>query len=491
MPETESTPPRTVSERESVTLSRGLGPISAFSVVVGSVLATGVFIQARAVVCEVSTPAASLAVWAGAGLLSLAGALTYAELATMLPRAGGEYVFLREAYGPLWGFLYGWMRFFIANSGGQAALVVAFTIFLNASTGGSLDVPFFSADVFGYQIRFGSLQAIALGAIAVATLINCAPVATNGLLAALIAITKLALVVLLTASVLLFAGGDWGHLAGTNSGGLCEGVGDAGGGFYGFGLATLGALWAYNGWYGLTLVAGEVRDPRRNIPLALVGGMATMVVLYVVINLTYFYVLTPTEIANVPPDSSVGMEASRKLFGDGGQRVIAALLAVSSFGALHVGIMTNARLPYAMARDRLFFSSYARLSPRSRVPVKALLMQAQWTSVLALASSLTALTEYVMFGAWIFFGLGVASVFVLRRKMPRAARPFRAWGYPVVPALFVLCTGLLLANALITRPGQSLVSLGLLALGLPAYWCWKRTHRVGSGEGAELNRQDD
>jgi len=203
-----------------------------------------------------------------------------------------------------------------------------------------------------------------------------------------------------------------------------------------------------------------------------------MVALYVVINLAYFYVLTPTEIANVPPDSSVGMEASRKLFGDAGRRVVAALLAASSFGALHLGILANARLPYAMARDRLFFSSYASLSPRSRVPVKALVMQAQWTCVLALTSSLTALTEYVMFGAWIFFGLGVASVFVLRRKMPGAERPFRTWGYPFVPALFVLGTALLLANALVTRPLQSLVSLGLLALGLPAYWFWKRSYRA-------------
>jgi basic amino acid/polyamine antiporter, APA family len=477
MPSAESNSSAATSERSGGTLTRGLGPVAAFSVVIGSVLATGVFIQARAVVCEVSTPTMSLAVWVAAGLLSLAGALTYAELAAMMPRAGGEYVFLREAYGPFWGFLYGWMRFFIANSGGQAALVVAFTIFLNASTAGALDVPFFSADVFGYALRFGSMQVIALGAIAVATLINCAPVSANGRLAVVIAATKLAVVVSLVGYVLLTAGGDWGHLAEANIGGLCEGVGDARGGLQAFGLATLGALWAYNGWYGLTLVAGEVRDPRRSVPLALVGGMAVIVVLYVVVNLAYFYLLTPTEIANVGPDSSVAMEASRKLFGDKGRKVIAALLAASSFGALHVGILANARLPYAMARDRLFFSSYARLSPRTHVPVKALLMQAQWTSVLAFASSLTALTEYVMFGAWIFFGLGVASVFVLRRKRPDAERPFRTWGYPFVPALFVLGTVLLLANSLITRPSQSLVSLGLLALGLPAYWFWKRRHR--------------
>jgi len=473
----------TAAAKSSVNLTRALGPVSAFSVVVGSVLATGIFIQTRGVVCNVSTPSMSLAVWIAAGLLSLAGAITYAELATMMPRAGGEYVFLREAYGPLWGFLYGWMRFFVANSGGQAALVVAFTIFLNASTGGALDVTFFSPDVFGYPIRFGSLQVIALAVIAVTTLINCATVSANGRMATVIAMTKIALVVSLAAFVLLFAKGDWGHLTTSNSGGLCEGIGQAAGsGFYGFGAATLGALWAYNGWYSLTLVAGEIRDPRRSIPLALVGGIATVIVLYLFINLAYFYVLTPTEIANISADSSVATEAARKLFGDAGQRIIAALLVASSFGALHTGILTNARLPYAMARDGLFFESYARLSPRSRVPIKALFMQAQWTSVLTVAASLTALTDYVMFATWIFFGLGGAAVFILRRKLPDAERPYRAWGYPVVPALFVLGTVLLLVNTVIMRPRQSLISLGLLALGVPAYWYWARNNRAESGE---------
>ena len=473
-------------------LTRGLGPVSAFSVVVGSVLATGIFIQTRGVICHVSTPSMSLAVWVSAGLLSLAGALTYAELATMMPRAGGEYVFLREAYGPLWGFLYGWMRFFVANSGGQAALVVALTIFLNVSTGGALDVTFFSAEVFGYPIRFGSLQVIALGVIAGTTLINCATVSANGRMAAVIAVAKIVLVVSLAVFILLSTRGDWGHLAASNSGGLCEGIaGGLGGGFYGFGAATLAALWAYNGWYSLTLVAGEIRDPSRSIPLALVGGMATVIVLYVLINLVYLYVMTPTEIANVPADSSLATVAARKLFGDVGQRAVAALLVASSFGALHTGIMTNARLPYAMARDGLFFESYGRISPRSRVPTKALFMQAQWTSVLTVAASLAALTDYVMFATWIFFGLGGAAVFVLRRKMPEVERPFRTWGYPVVPALFVLGTVLLLVNTLIARPRQSLISLVLLPLGVPAYWYWKRKHPVGSGASAEVSNKDD
>ena len=470
----------TESDPSTIVPSRGLGPVSAVASVVGSVLATGIFIQTRVVVCNVSTPLTAMAVWAFGGLLSLAGALTYAELATMMPRNGGEYVFLREAYGPMWGFLYGWMRFFIANSGGQAALVVAFTIFLNTLTGGQFDVTFFSFEVFGYPLRFGTLQVTALAVIAVATLINCAAVSVNGRVATVIALTKIALVVGLGAFALIFARGDWAHMTMPNSGGLCEGVDKtAGQGFYGFGAATLATLWAYNGWYGLTLVAGEVRDPGKNIPRALVGGMAVVIVLYLFLNLVYFYILTPAEIVGVPADSSVATTAAGKFLGDAGAKVTAAALAVSSFGALHAGILTNSRLPYAMARDGLFFRSYGRLSPRTHVPVKALLMQAQWTSVLAVAASLTSITDYVMFATWIFFGLGVAAVFVLRRRMPEAGRPFRVWGYPVVPAFFVAGAGLLLVNTLVTQPRQSLISLGLLAMGLPVYWFWSRSHRGG------------
>lgn len=454
---------------------RSLGLIPSIFIVIGSVVGTGIFLKSQVLICNVGSPIAVVAVWVGAGLLALAGALTYSELAAMMPRAGGDYVFLREAYGPLWGFLYGWMRLCIANSGGQAAGVVAFATFLNIVTGGALDTNFFSLDLLGYQIRFGPLQVVSLAGIAVVTLINCATVSTNGKVVAVLTGIKIILVLTVGIGALWFARGDWAHFIMTEAVEACERVPPAArSGLGGFGAAMVGALWAYDGWNSLTLVGGEVKNPQRNIPLALICGTAVVVALYSFINLTYFYVLTPAEVANISSDSSLATEVAGKVLGPLAAGLIAAALLASSFSALHAEVMTNARVPYAMAVDGLFFKSYAQLSPRTHVPVKALILQAQWTSVLALASSLDALTDYVMFAVLIFYGLVVSSVFILRRRMPDAERPYRTWGYPVVPALFLLIAGWLVINAFLMAPARSLVGLGLIALGLPIYWLFRR-----------------
>ena len=457
---------------------RSLGLIPSISIVIGSVIGTGIFLKSQVMVCNVGSPIVVIAVWVGAGLLALAGALTYCELAAMMPRAGGDYVFLREAYGPLGGFLYGWMRFGIANSGGQAAGVVAFATFLNIVTGGALDTYFFSFDLLGYPIRFGPLQVVSLGVIAIVTLINCATVSTNGKVVTVLTVIKIALVLTVGLAALLFARGDWAHFTMTGAGEACEGVQPAArSGVAGFGAAMIGALWAYDGWNSLTLVGGEVKDPGRNIPLALIWGTVIVVALYLFINLTYFYVLAPAEVANISGASSVATEVAGKVLGPLAAGLIAAALLASTFGALHAAVMTNARVPYAMAVDGLFFKSYGQLSPRTRVPVKALVLQAQWTSVLVLASSLDALTDYVTFAALIFYGLVVASVFIFRRRMPDAERPYRTWGYPVVPALFLLAAGWLVINAFLMAPARSLVGLGVIALGLPVYWFFRKQSR--------------
>ena len=454
---------------------RSLGLAASISITVGSVIGTGIFLKSQVLICNVGSPIMVIAVWVGAGLLALAGALTYSELAAMMPRTGGDYIFLREAYGQLWGFLYGWMRFCIANSGGQAATVVAFAMFLNIVTGGALDTDFFSLDLLGYPIRFGPLQVVALTAIAIATLINCATVSTNGKVVTVLTGIKIVLVLAVGVVALVFARGDWAHFTMAGAGEACEGVQPAArSGLVGFGAAMIGALWAYDGWNSLTLVGGEIKNPQRNIPLALICGTAIVVALYSFINLTYFYLLSPAEVANISGESSLPTEVAGKVLGPVAAGLVAAALVASSFGALHAEVMTNARVPYAMAVDGLFFKSYGQLSPRTRVPVKALILQAQWTSVLAVASSLDALTDYVVFAVLIFYGLVVASVFVFRRRMPDAERPYRTWGYPVVPALFLLATGWLMINAFLMAPARSLVGLGLIALGLPVYWFFRK-----------------
>ena len=462
-------------------LVRGLSLIAAISIVVGNVIGTGVFLKARVMTCNVGTPKMVLLVYFIAGLLSLAGALTYAELAAMMPRAGGEYVFLREAYGPRWAFLYGWMSFFIGKAGSQAALGVGFAIFLNVLLGGALSGQYFTANLLGYQVPFGHLQVVALAAIVIVTLINCAAVKVSGGVAALLTGIKIALVLLVGVGAFLLAhGADWSHFSMSNACWACEGVAaSARAGFAGFGAAMLGALWAYDGWNNVTLVAGEVKDPHRNLPRALIGGMLLVSGLYIFVNFAYFYVLTPTEVANVSAASSVATEVAQRFLGPLAISLIAAALLSSTFGTLHTSILTGARVPYAMAQDRLFFKSLSKVSPRTHVPIGALIAQAIWACILTLSGSFDALTDYAIFGLWIFYALVTASVFVFRKRMPDAERPYRTWGYPVVPILFLIVAGMLLVNTVLTTPRQALTGVGLIALGLPVYWYWARYNRRG------------
>ncbi|MGH9945540.1 MAG: APC family permease, partial [Pyrinomonadaceae bacterium] len=373
--------------------------------------------------------------------------------------------------------LYGWMQIFIANTGSQASLAVALAGFLNVLTGGSFNTTYFSFNVLSYAIPFGTLQIIALLSIAVLTLVNCAAVVVSGYVATVLTVVKIALVLLIGVGAFLASDGGWDNFALANVGGACEGVSDAARyGIAGFGAAMLGALWGYDGWNNLTLVAGEVKNPQRNIPLALIGGMLVIITLYVFINIAYFYVLTPTEVANIPapPQSTVATEAAKQFLGPVAVSLIAAALLASSVGSLHTSILTGARVPYAMSRDGMLIPSLSRLSKSTRVPVGALIMQGSWAGVLTLSGSFDTLTNYVVFGSWIFYGLTTASVFLFRRRMPHAERPYKAWGYPVVPILFLLVTAFLLINTLLTTPVQALIGLGLIALGLPVYWYFSK-----------------
>ena len=466
-----------------VTLIRGLTLLAAVSIIIANVVGTGVFLKARVMTCNVGTPGMVVTVWVVAGLLSLAGALTYAELAAMMPRAGGEYVFVREAYGAGASFLYGWMQIFIAKTGSQASVAVALAIFLNDLTGGALNRTFFTADLGAFQVPFGMLQVVALSAIVILTVVNCAAVVVSGWIATALTCVKVALVLGVGVGAFLLADGNWGNYALANAGGACEGVDAAARlGVAGFGAAMLGALWGYDGWNNLTLVAGEIKNPQRNIPIALVGGTAVIILLYVFINLAYFYVLDPTAVASVSAKSSVARETAVRFLGPAAVTLMAAGLLASSVGTLHTSILTGARVPYAMARDGLFFQNLSRLHPKTRVPVGALVVQGAWACLLALSGSFDTLTDYVIFGSWIFYGLVTASIFLFRRRQPHAERPYRAWGYPVVPVLFLLVTAFLLVNTLLTTPTQALVGLALIALGLPVYYFFFRHRHTISAE---------
>jgi APA family basic amino acid/polyamine antiporter len=467
-------------EPGSGSLVRGLGLVAATSVNIANMIGTGVFLKTRVMTCNVESPLAVMAVWIVSGLLALAGALTYSELAAMMPRAGGEYVILTKAYGQTTGYLYGWTIFSIAKTASQAALGIACAIFLNIVTGGALDGTWYTFHAFGHPFPLGWLQVTALAAIWTVTLINCAAVRVSGDTVSVLTFVKIALVLAVGAGAMAVAKGDWSHFGMVNQGGSCEGVSPgARGGLAGFGAAMLGALWAYDGWNNITPLSGEVRKPHRNLPLAFIGGMFIVGALYVFVNSAYFYVLTPTEVASVALSSSVATEVAKRFLGGAAVAAIAFALFTSSFGALHSSVMANSRVPYAMARDGMFFRALAMVSPRTHVPVRALIAQATWASVLALSGSYDSLTDAVIFASWILYGMTAGSVFLFRKRQPDAERPYRTWGYPVVPVLFLIVTAWLLINTLLTNPVQNVLGLLAIAAGLPLFWYFRARTRVG------------
>ena len=460
-------------------LTRGLGLAAAISLNVANIIGTGTFLKTRVMTCNVGDAESVLLVWLAAGLLALAGSLSYAEIASLHPEAGGDYVFLRKAYGRFTGFLYGWTFFTVARCGAQAALAVGFAIFVNVAFGGGLERQGFSFEFLGASWHFGSITMIALAAIWVITIMNCISLAAGANTAIVLTVIKLLMLVAVGSVALILGKGDWSHLNLRATGGSCEGVqAGAMGGIAGFGAAMLGALWAYDGWNNVSAMCGEVRNPARNIPRAFFGGTAIVVALYLFVNLGYFYVLTPTQIANISANSSVGTEVLQTFMGPGAVTLMAVALAASTFGALHASVLANSRIPFAMARDGLFFRRLAQVSPRTHLPVNALLVQGVWASVLALSGTFDTLTDSVMFASWLFYGLTTASLFVFRRTMPDAERPYRVWGYPAIPLLFLAVTAVVLASALIATPRQALNGLVMMAIGVPfyLYWSW-RTHK--------------
>lgn len=466
-------------------LVRGLGLVAAISVIIGNVIGTGVFLKARVMTCNVGEPFWVIMAWIAAGILSLAGALTYAELTAMKPEAGGPYVFLRDSFGKASSFLFGWMQIFIAKTGAQASVAVVFAIAVNDYLGGSLKSTLFTTSIFGTPFEITTLQIIAVMVIVIFTTLNCLSVSLSGQIATFLTFIKIALVLFVGLGAFLFVtGGGLEHFSLAATGGTCEGVSSSvtfGSPDYsflaGFAAAMLGALWGYDGWDNLSYVAGEVKDPNRNIPLAIIGSVLLIILLYVGASVAYFWVLDPVAIASVSKDSSVAATVVGKFFAtDLASVATGAAVAIftiglmlSSLGTLHTSILSGSRIPYAMAKDRQMFPMFGKLSVNS-VPVNAVLFQGIWASILALSGSFDTLTDYVIFGSWIFYGLVTASIFVFRSKYPNAERPYKAWGYPLVPVVFLLVTGWLLINTIMTSTKSSLIGIGLIILGLPVYF---------------------
>jgi APA family basic amino acid/polyamine antiporter len=462
-------------------LRRGLTLTDALALTVGTIIGTGVFLKTAVMGQALGSPLAVLAAWVAAGLLSLAGALTYAELGAMLPRAGGEYVFLRAAYGDWLAFLYGWMRFAVAAAGSIAIYGVGLAIFL----GGVVDYgrPWYAATfrLFGADIawQFGPRQLIAIGAITLFSLLNSLGVVVGGRLQSVLTAVKVGAIVAIVGGILLGSPtGNWSNVWVSDVPATVN--------VTTFGAAMLAALWAFDGWNNLPMAAGEVQHPERNIPRALIFGMLIVLTVYGLANLAYCYALPMSAIATAnstayPEAPPVATRAAQTFFGDGGARLVSVAFVLSSLGALNGSILTNARVPYAMARDGLFFARFGQLN-RAAVPAWAMLAQGLWACVLAVSGTFDQLTDYVVFASWVFYGLATAGVFVLRRTQPQVVRPYRTLGYPVVPLVFLGVAGWLIVNTLATNPVSSGIGLGIIALGLPLYWLSRRQTRQRTTE---------
>lgn len=452
------------------TVVRTLGVAAAASIAVSNMIGQGVFLKARAMTCNVGSPALMLAAWLVAGMLALCGALTLAELGAAIPESGGIYAFLRRAYGGAMGFAYGWMSLFVASPASIAALAAGSAIFLNLTTGNALDGAGVSLAFGGSRLGVPGVQIVALALIAVMTAINCAPAVVNGGIATVSAVLKIGMIVAVIFIAVVAGHGSAAHFAIDGAAGTCAGIaGSLRGGVPGFAAALIGALYAYQGWHSLTLVAGEVKAPGRTFPLALGVSVAVVIVLYVGVNAAYVEVLSPLTIANLAATTSVGVTAVATVLGPVWRTVAAGFLFASVIATLHVTILTNSRVSYAFARDTRGLGLLARVSSRGHVPVNAVIVNSVLAAGLVLVGNFDTLSDYLVFNIWVFFVAAGVGVFVLRRREPELNRPYRAFGFPVVPGIYVLVGGWLVVQTAISTPVSSAIGLGIVALSYPVY----------------------
>lgn len=453
-----------------VPLVRGLGLLDATMLVVGSVIGSGIFVAPSIMAGYVQSPALLLGLWIVGGLMALCGALAYAELAAAMPRAGGQYVFLTEAFSPLWGFLYGWTFLFAINTGIIAAVAVAFAKYLGVF------VPAISEDavLFLFAGRpFTSAQGVALAVVAALTWLNITGVRTGAMVQNVFTIAKVAAVALLLVLALALGRGSMAHFD-PPLGPILGPEGVKLGLFAAVAVAMSKALFAYDAWNSATFAAEEVREPERNLVRSLIFGTVLVTVVYCAAVAVYVYMVPMAEMSGVK-DNRIAAEAARRMLGGPGIHFIAAAILVSAFGCVNGLILSGARVVYAMARDGLFLAAASRVHPRYRTPARALAIQGGVAAALTLTGTYSDLLTLTAFSSLLFNVLTVVGLFVLRRKRPGLPRPYRTWGYPVLPALYVAVSLFFLVFILKGDPRNSGMGLLLTVLGIPAYLHWRRS----------------
>jgi basic amino acid/polyamine antiporter, APA family len=468
--------PATTSQEAAVhqtSLLRGLSLTDSVLLMVGGIIGSGIFLTAAPIAAAVRTPLLFLGVWLAGGLISLLACFAFAEMGAMYPEAGGQYVYLREAFGEFPAFLYGWMVFAVIQSGSIAALAVGFADYLGAF------FPIVAAharivSIGGWSLTRGDI--VAVGAIVLLTAVNVVGLRRGS---ALINVATWAKFVAIAAFVLLglaIGHGHWSNYSVSLGAGQPFTFAQM---VSGFGVALISVFWAFDGWVYVTWVAGEIKNPQRVLPRAMVLGVLLVSLIYLVINAVYLYALPITQVAK---EETIAQAAAVTLFSSSAGRWLSATIALSCFGALSCMVLSGARVPFAMARDRAFFHSMGRLHPRYRTPAVSLVALSALGVVFALSGTFDQLYTYVMFMQVVSYAATVVGLFVLRRTRPEVPRPYRCTGYPYLPALYVIVAGAWALNSVFTRPKETLIGIGIAFLGAPFYYFWRSQPKPAPNE---------
>ncbi len=489
----------TETQQEGTQFKRELKLLDSTMIVIGSMIGSGIFIVSADMSRTLGSPGYLLLTWLITGAMTVIGALSYGELAGMMPHVGGLYAYLKESYNPLLGFLYGWTSFLVIQTGTIAAVAVAFAKFTSVLIP-SLGESNVLLTVAGLKIS--AAQIVAIASIALLTYINTRGVRQGKLVQNIFTITKtLALIGLIILGILIgrnvmamhlnftdFWNASWTHVAGGKivlieslSGPMLLAA---------IGVATVGSLFSSDAWYDITFAAGEVVNPKKTIPLSLLFGTLTVTLLYILANVAYIVSLpligspaghgVMAQGIQFAADDRVGTAAAAVIFGAPAAIIMAVLIMISTFGCNNGLILAGPRVYYAMAKDKLFFQSTGKLNDKS-VPGTALIVQGVWASLLCLSGTYNDLLDYVIFAVLIFFILTIAGIFVLRKKRPDADRPYKAFGYPVLPGLYILTAAAIAVDLLMFKPAYTWPGVIIVLLGIPVYFIWKKTAKRNSG----------
>lgn len=449
-------------DKTKIDLPRVLSLWDVVMIVIGGVIGSGIFLSPSEIAAAVPAPLLMLAVWVVGGLFSFFGAVAFAELGAAMPEAGGVYVYLREAFGPLLSFLFGWTLFLVIDSGAIATLAVAFSHNI---------LPRFIDMAPLMKKLVAAAFVIFLGAV------NYIGVRWGSRLQNLLTYIKTAAIGIIVIAVFFFAKthGNVSHFVEPSPGPFNFGLLGA------FGVGLVASLWAYKGWEAATYSAGEVKNPSRNLPLGILVGTVAVIVLYVIANLAYLYILPVGRIAT--SENRVAIDVMEIVSGPFGASLITFLILFSILGAANQNMLCSPRVYFAMARDGLFFKRVAECHPKYLTPHVSIIAISAWSILLTLTGTFRQLFTYVIFGEWVFFGLTVAAVIVLRKKRPDLERPYKTWGYPVTPVLFILAAIYIAVASLLSAFWNALAGLGIIGLGIPAYLYWKaKNDRAGGPE---------